>query len=274
VAHGRGALAALPPSRSRETSVFAVKPLTIRGLVRTYGETHAVDRLDLDVDPGQIVGLVGPNGSGKTTTLLVAVGLLEETYGEVLVNGHPAGSMPARCSSAFVPDDPSGLDELTVGELVELVGALYRGGPPYRERAARLLQAFGLEGRRGATLGSLSNGLRRQASVVVAAAVGTPLLVLDEATAALDPEAIIVLRELLRAVADKGAGVLVASQDLHFAETVCDSVYLLNRGRVVVEGEPGALKKRFGVVSLEGVFLEALGTQAAVSEIRASFRDL
>ena len=256
------------------TALHDVKPLSIHGLSKSYGPLRAVDSLDIGVARGSIVGLVGPNGSGKTTTLRIVVGLLEPDAGRVLVNGLEQGSLAARAQLAYVPDEPAGLDELTIAEFLDLYAALHRAGEIYRTRSETLLSAFGLDTRARTSLASLSHGMRRQVSVVAAFALAPALVVVDEATAALDPEAVIVLREALRALVRGGSGILLATQDLHFAETVCDRVSLLSRGRLVDEGTVSTLQGKYHAASLEAVFLNALGQSSLVDELRDSLGSL
>lgn len=214
-----------------------------------------------------MLGLVGPNGSGKTTLLQVVAGLVRVDAGRALICGHAAGSRGARASLTFVPDEPAGFEELTLREHARLVGALYGADPRWEGRFEILVRAFGLEHRLDDRLGSLSRGLRRQATIVAAFAVATPLTLVDEATATLDPEAVVVLRSLVRASARRGAAVLVATQDLTFAERACDCVVLLDRGVVVDVGAPTELCERYGCGCLEDVFLEATGQQEVGREM-------
>lgn len=224
----------------RETS-----GIRLQGLVVRYGSLRALDNLDLEAARGEIVGLLGPNGSGKTTALRVASGLVRPNEGEGSVCGFPVGSVRARERLAFVPDEPSGLDELTVSELVELMLALYRKGTEAELRAESLVESLGLEARLGARLGSLSKGLRRRAAIVACVALATPVLLLDEATAALDPWTVETLARILRDRASDGCTVLLATQDLEFAYEVCDRVVVLDGGRTLPEASafPG-LKSR------------------------------
>jgi ABC-2 type transport system ATP-binding protein len=249
-------------------------PLVVRRLAVTFGAVRAVDGVDLEVGGGAIVGLVGPNGCGKTTTLRAVLGLVPAADGSILVDGLVGGSLAARGRAAWVPDEPAGLDELSVDELLALVSALWGVGGGYARRADILLGAFGLKGRRAVQLGSLSHGQRRLAAIVAAAALDRPLLLVDEATAALDPEAVLVLREVLRATAARGHAVLVATQDLHFAESVCDRITLLSAGRVVAEGSLEQLRSRFGAATLEAVFVRALRRGDRLEEARRALGDL
>jgi ABC-2 type transport system ATP-binding protein len=162
-------------------------------------------------------------------------------------------------SLAFVPDDPLGFEELTVIEQARLLRSLYGAGPEWTDRVAALLEAFSLAGRRDTRLGTLSRGLRRQASFVGAFALGAPLVLVDEATATLDPEAVVVVRSILRAHARRGASSLLATQDLSFAEETCDMVVLLERGVVIDAGAPRELCERHACASLEDAFLHAVG---------------
>ena len=243
-------------------------PLEAVGLCKRYGDVTALDGVGLQVRAGSVVGLVGPNGSGKTTLLHVAAGLVRADRGTALVAGAAAGSRAARSALALVPDEPSGFDELTVAELVSLVHALWGADPASQARADVLVGAFGLEPRLGARLGSLSRGLRRQASAVAALSLAPPLLLVDEATATLDPEAVVVLREAVGALAGQGCGVLLATQDLHFAAAACDEVVLLVGGRVLERGEPDDLCARHAADTLEDVFLEVVGEQELAERVR------
>jgi ABC-2 type transport system ATP-binding protein len=156
-------------------------------------------------------------------------------------------------------------------ELVARVHALWGAGDRATARAEVLVTAFGLDSRRGQRLGTLSRGLRRQATAVAALSLSPPLILVDEATATLDPEAIVVLSEAVAALAAQGCGVLLATQDLHFAGTACHEIVLLHRGVVIDRGEPRALRARHGASSLEEVFLTALGDRALRERVRDAF---
>ncbi len=245
-----------------------MSPLVVRGLRVVYGPRAAVAGLDLTVEAGSVVGLVGPNGCGKTTTLRAVLGLVRPDAGTIDVQGVRGGTLRARSLVASVPDEPTGLDELSVAELLQLTASLWRSEQDFARRAELLLGVFGLRGRVRSQLGSLSHGQRRLVAVAAAVALDRPLLLVDEATAALDPEAVIALREVVRVVAERGGGVVVATQDLHFAELVCDRVTLLSAGAAVAEGTIGELRRRHAATTLEGVFVAALGAAGRFRELR------
>jgi ABC-2 type transport system ATP-binding protein len=254
--------------RARPSHIGRVRPLTVEGLEVRYGTVCAVTDVAFDVPAGTVVGLLGPNGCGKSSTLRAVVGLLAPRAGRVAVNGAEQGTVSARAQLAYVPDEPDGLDELAVAEYLALVRSLYTADPAFGARAEVLCNAFSLSSRVRTRLGALSHGQRRVVSIVAALALARPLTVVDEATAALDPEATIVLREALRSAANRDVGVLVATQDLAFAERVCDEVVLLSEGRVVARGAVRDL------APLEETFLQAVGAAARVEEVRSALRDL
>jgi ABC-2 type transport system ATP-binding protein len=245
-----------------------IAPLVVRRLRVVYGSAAAVDGLDLTVEAGTVVGIVGPNGCGKTTTLRAVLGLVECDAGTIHVQGVRGGTVRARSLVASVPDEPTGLDELSVAELLQLTASLWRAESDFARRADVLLGVFGLRERVRSQLVALSHGQRRLVSVVAAVALDRPLVLVDEATAALDPEAVIALREVVRVAAERGAGVLVATQDLHFAELVCDRVTLLSAGRAVAQGSIDELRRRHSAATLEGVFVAALGVAGRLRELR------
>jgi ABC-type multidrug transport system ATPase subunit len=249
-------------------------PLVVEGVWKRFGGATALGGVDLRVDAGAVVGLVGPNGSGKTTLLRAVAGLVSIDEGSICVAGAPAGSRSARAATALVPDEPTGFDELTATELVSLVHALWAADRRAAGRARVLTAAFGLGDRLDQRLGTLSRGLRRQVSAVAALSLAPPLILVDEATATLDPEAVVVLSEAVAALAAHGCGVLLATQDLHFAGAACHEIVLLHRGVVIDRGEPEALRERHAASSIEDVFLSALGDGRLRERVRDAFRTL
>lgn len=256
------------PGRGRAATGCPSPVLVAEGVRHGYGAVVALDGVSLTVARGAVVGLVGPNGSGKTTLLNAVCGLVTPGGGTVSVLGSPAGSLAARRAVALVPDDPAGLDELTVDEHVRLQRALRGGGGEMSRRAEVLLDAFGLARYRDTPAGALSRGLRRRAAMVAALQVGAPLTLVDEATATLDPEAIVALDEALDALTQPGRAVLLATQDLHFAHRACDEIVLLAAGRVVAAGPPTAVASARGTAGLEEAVLEALGETGLRGRVR------
>lgn len=183
---------------------------------------------------GAVVGLVGPNGSGKSTLLGITAGLVRADAGEALVAGRRVGAIEAARLLALVPDDPSGLDELTVREHAALLHALH-GAEGAAARRSELVAAFELSPLLDRSLGALSRGQRRRAALAAAFALDVPLLLVDEATTALDQVAVGALCDAIADATARGAGILLATHDREFVSAVCDTVLELRTGEIVAE---------------------------------------
>jgi ABC-2 type transport system ATP-binding protein len=237
----------------------SASPLVVSSLVRRYGDFTAVDRLDLEVRAGEIVGFLGPNGAGKTTTLRVCSGLLRPDAGTVTIAGYALADTPleARARMGFVPDRPFLYDRLSGREFLDFVAALY-GVPEAAalERTGGLFERLELAAVADDAIESYSLGMRQKLSVTAALVHDPPLLLLDEPLQGLDPQGARALKDLLRERAERGFGVLVSTHLLEVAERLCDRVVILRRGRSVASGTLEELRGSGSRATLEDVFLE------------------
>jgi len=234
-------------------------PLVVRGLARRYGSKVAVESLELEVRPGEILGFLGPNGAGKTTTLRMCAGLLEPDSGEIRVDGCLLGREPleARRKLGFVPDDPFLYERLSAREFLDFIGAIYDVPAALtHERSERLLERFELADAGDTLIETYSLGMRQKVSVIAATLHHPRLLMLDEPLGGLDPHGARMLKDLLREHADGGGGVLVSTHLLDVAERLCDRVVILHRGRKLAEGRFSELRGVRHDATLEDVFLE------------------
>ena len=214
--------------------------LALRGLRKRYGELIALDRLDLEVHAGACVALIGHNGSGKTTTLRLAAGLLEPTEGSVTVAGadvhHPDDARTARAALSFVPDSPLLYGDLTVREHLELTG-LAHGVADLDERVQILLDVLELAERAEFLPGQLSRGMRQKTQLACALLRPFQALVLDEPVVGLDPPSQQVLAELLTEVKRAGGAILLSTHQLAFTAALADRAVILHEGSVVAAGD-------------------------------------
>jgi ABC-2 type transport system ATP-binding protein len=234
-------------------------PLRILDLSRRYGDFTAVDRLSLEVRPGEILGFLGPNGAGKTTTLRICAGLLRPHHGEVLIDGASLRDEPrrARRSLGFVPDRPFLYERLSAREFLELVAALYDVPPQLAgPRAEALLERLELESAADDLIETYSHGMRQKVAVAAAWIHDPILTLLDEPLIGLDPLAARALKDLLRERSARGCGVLVSTHLLEVAERLCDRVAILHHGRLITEGSLAELRGARSEATLEDVFLE------------------
>ncbi len=203
-------------------------------LVKSFGSTRALDSLDLTVASGEVHGFLGPNGSGKTVTLRILLGLLRHESGEVqLLGSDPwSASVELHKRLAYVPGDTNLWPTLTGGEVIDLLGAL-RGGLDPRRRAD-LLDRFALDP--GKRARSYSKGNRQKVALVAALASDAELLILDEPTTGLDPLMEAVFQDSILEAKREGRTVLLSSHILAEVEALCDRVTIIREGRTVQSG--------------------------------------
>jgi ABC-2 type transport system ATP-binding protein len=208
--------------------------IEVSGLVKTFGSTRALDGLDLTVEPGEVHGFLGPNGSGKTTTIRVLLGLLHADAGTVqLLGGDPwRDAVELHRRLAYVPGDVSLWPKLTGGEIIDLFARL-RGDVDARRRA-ELLERFELDPTKKSR--TYSKGNRQKVALVAALASSAELLVLDEPTSGLDPLMEAVFQATIREVTAEGRTVLLSSHILAEVEALCDRVSIIRAGRTVQSG--------------------------------------
>jgi len=214
--------------------------IDVKGLVKTFGSTTALDGLDLQVRRGEVHGFLGPNGAGKTTTLRVLLGLLRADAGQVrLLDGDPwrdVATLHRRL--AYVPGDVSLWPNLTGGEVIDLLGRL-RGGLD-ETRRAQLLERFELDPtKRGR---AYSKGNRQKVALVAALASDVELLLLDEPTSGLDPLMEAMFRQCIEEERRAGRTVLLSSHILAEAEALCDRVSIVRHGRTAETGTLAELR--------------------------------
>ena len=214
--------------------------ISVSGLVKTFGQTRALDGLDLTVRTGEVHGFLGPNGSGKTTTIRVLLGVLRADAGTVrMLGGDPwrdAVSLHGRL--AYVPGDVTLWPSITGGEVIDLMGRL-RGGLDQRRRAD-LLERFDLDPRKKAR--TYSKGNRQKVALVAALASNAELLLLDEPTSGLDPLMESVFQQCIQEVRREGRTVLLSSHILAEVEALCDRVSIIRLGATVETGTLAELR--------------------------------
>ncbi|GIH16910.1 daunorubicin resistance protein DrrA family ABC transporter ATP-binding protein [Rugosimonospora africana] len=219
------------------------------GLVKVYGETRALDGIDLAVQRGQVFGFLGPNGAGKTTTIRMLATYTRPDSGTARVLGHDlvseADAIRARVAVtgqfASLDDDLTGYENLTI--LGRLHGLSRTAG---KRRADDLLAAFDLTDAAARTVGGYSGGMRRRLDIAASLIVTPDLLFLDEPTTGLDPRSRGQVWELVRQIAAVGTTVLLTTQYLDEADQLAEQIAVIDHGRIVAEGTSAQLKSRVG----------------------------
>ena len=217
------------------TPPAAFPALAVSGVRRAYSGVPALGPIDLTVDAGERVAIVGHNGSGKSTLLRIVSGLLEADEGEVEIAGWEAGSVPARATTSYLPDDPLLYDDLSVVEHVEYVSRLF-GGDGFDDYAEGVAERLGLGDRLDDLPSRFSRGLRQKASLLLGLARPFSLLLVDEPFVGLDAPGRSALLDLLDEVHGDGAATVVATHDPEYVSRV-DRCIALRDSEVVFEGE-------------------------------------
>ena len=230
--------------------------ITVEGLTKYYGERAAIRDLTFTIDTGEVIGFLGLNGAGKSTTLRVLGCVLLPTSGRVTIDGLDVTKDPheIRKRIGFLPDVPPLYDEMTVGGYLTFVAEL-RGVAPgdVPSRIAEVMKKTSLTDHEGAIIASLSHGYRQRVGVAQAMVHKPDLLILDEPTGGLDPVQIKEMRELIRGLKGDHT-VLVSSHILSEISQVCDRYLVIQNGEIIAQGTEETLAKELGgegVVELE-----------------------
>jgi ABC-2 type transport system ATP-binding protein len=238
--------------------------IRLNGLTKKYGRFTAVDGINLTVPEGELFGFLGPNGAGKTTTLRMIAGILKPTAGTVEIAGDDIQARPlhAKARLGFIPDRPYVYEKLTGAEFLRFVAALYgQSGAEVETRADELLELFELTPWKHELVESYSHGMR-QKLIISSALVHRPaVIVVDEPMIGLDPRSAKLLKDLFRQFVERGGTVLMSTHTLEIAETMCDRIAIIQKGKIAAQGTMDELRAQTesGNMSLEDLFLKITG---------------
>jgi ABC-2 type transport system ATP-binding protein len=231
--------------------------LEVRHLRKRYSGIPAVDDVSFVARAGEVTGYLGANGSGKSTTMKMATGLIEPTSGEILFEGQPIKTDPMayRQRLGYVPEEPhlythlSGMEYLVmVAELRDMERSCASA------RIHGLLRLFGIHGDRDVAMSSYSKGMRQKILLIAALMHNPDLILLDEPFSGLDVGSSLILRSLIKELAARGKIVLFSSHELETVERLCSHVVILHRGKVVADDSIERLRVLMAAPTLEGIF--------------------
>jgi ABC-2 type transport system ATP-binding protein len=218
-------------------------------LTRRFGKVKAVENLNLQVTAGSLYGLIGPNGAGKTTTLRMLAGLLEPSSGEIRINGLAIRKYwhELQWQIGFMPDFFGVYEDLLVWEYLDFFARCYKIPATRRRRITEeLLELVDLDGKRDAYVHTLSRGMRQRLCLAHALVHDPQLLLLDEPASGLDPRARVEIRELMRELHSMGKTILLSSHILSELAELCDSVGIIEGGKLVISGSMEELYQHAG----------------------------
>lgn len=235
------------------------------GLTKRFADRTAVDGLSLRVEPGEVMGFLGPNGSGKTTTIRLLMGLLQPTAGRAQILGRDChtDAVALKRDVGFLPDEPFLYPYLSGLELLEFVAGLHGfDGPQARARAAAGAERFGLGADAGRLTVTYSHGTRKRLALAMAMVHEPRVLILDEPTNGLDPRGARDMRDVVATLAREGKTVFLSTHLLDAAERICHRVAIIQGGTLRAVGTPTELRAAHAAdpdATLEDLFLAVTG---------------
>jgi len=232
-------------------------------ITKRFKQVLAVDRLSMEVDPGEIYGFLGPNGAGKTTTIKMIAGTLRPTSGRVLIDGHDLADEPlaAKRVVGFIPDRPFIYEKLTGLEFLRFTADLYDlNHNSFKTRANDLLELFELIDWKDELVESYSHGMKQRLIMSAALLHRPKVIVVDEPMVGLDPRGARLVKNIFRQLNRSGVAILMSTHTLSIAAEVCDRIGIILQGRLLTEGTPEELKAQADRSEhLEEAFLKLTG---------------
>lgn len=225
-----------------------------------YTRQPVIKDVSFTIEKHELVGLIGLNGAGKSTTIKHILGLLKPLKGEILINGQNFDADPTqyRSSLSYVPETPMIYDELTLQEHLEMTALAYNiPEKEFKQRSEELLKTFRLYEKRNYFPSTFSKGMKQKVMIICSLIVQPQLYIIDEPFLGLDPIAINDLLEILKVEKEKGAGILMSTHILSTAQIYCDSFIILHEGAIIAKGTLSELQNQFNMpnASLDEIYI-------------------
>ena len=239
--------------------------LELKNVTKAYnkGSVKAVDSLSMTVNNGEIFGFLGPNGTGKTTSIRMLTGILQPDDGELLLDGISIQERPiaAKKTFAFVPDNPETFSRLKAVEYLDFISDVYK--VPEEEKMTRIrtyCEKFGMLENLDSRIASFSHGMKQKLFLIASLITDPHNWILDEPMVGLDPEAAFTIKEIMRERAASGKTVFFSTHVMEVAEKLCDRVGIIKKGKLVFIGTMAELQAQHGDAgqSLEDIFLKLI----------------
>ena len=233
--------------------------ITFENVTKTYGSKRAVDNLSMTIEDGRIFSFLGPNGAGKTTTIKLMTGIVAPDTGVIKLDGIDIAKDPieAKRRFGFVPDTFDMYERLTGREYLRFMGDIYCVAQAERKvHIEKYLQLFSLEDAYDQQIRGYSHGMKQKLAIIGALMHDPSIWILDEPMVGLDPQSVFLLKEEMRAHADKGHTVFFSTHVLDVAERLCDEIGIIKQGQLIAKGTLEQLRGEGGDGTLEELFLE------------------
>lgn len=239
--------------------------IEFKNISKTYGQTEALSDISFQIKNGQIFGLIGHNGAGKSTAIKILVSIINQTAGEVTIDGLNLSENRAEIKQkiGYVADTPDIFLRLKASEYWELMGTAYEiADEQYQSRLKYFTDLFEIQQNADDLIETFSHGMRQKTFLVGALLANPDIWVLDEPMTGLDPQAAFDLKEMMRAHADAGNIVLFSTHNLENAQELCDEIVILRQGKILYNGTIEELQAQNENESLETIYLRIAGREA------------
>ncbi len=234
--------------------------LVVRDFRKSYGKHVGVDGISFNVKHGEVFGLIGPNGAGKTTTLRVLSTLLTVSSGDMLVYGRSVVKEPkeVRKIISYLPEDAGAYKHLSGRQYLDFISRFFTAGDDRERMVERGVAIADLGERIDSKVDTYSKGMTRRLLIARAIMTRPKFAILDEVTSGLDVINAAEIRNIIKDMAKDGVTILLSSHNMFEVEYLCDRIALIDKGRIVAEGTPNELKRRYGAANVEEVFTKAV----------------
>ena len=220
--------------------------ISIKGLSKRYGDKIVLNNIDLDVNPGQIIGYIGPNGAGKSTTVKILCGIIQDYEGTVTVMGKDIKDhvLEVKSKVGYIPELAELYDLLTPREYLTFIGKLYKlSDEVINDRSTKMLNSFGLLENIDQRMDSFSKGMRQKVLITSGLLHNPTIVFMDEPLSGLDANAVILVKELLQALKAEGKTIFYCSHMMDVVEKVSDRIILIDKGTIIADGTIEELKQ-------------------------------
>ncbi|MES2725515.1 MAG: ABC transporter ATP-binding protein [Bacteroidota bacterium] len=251
--------------------------ISLQNVQKSYGSKQVLSGINLTIYPGQVIGYIGANGAGKSTTVKILCGLISDFEGEVLVHGMnvKTDALKIKQKIGYVPELAELYEVLTPLEFLSFMAELYSIDLDIaQERMVKMLTAFGLESSMNQRMDTFSKGMRQKVLIISGLLHNPDIIILDEPLSGLDANSVIIVKELISKLAKEGKTIFYCSHMMDVVEKVSDRIVLINNGKVVADGSFEELKQQQGNQSLEQIFSQLTykeGNTNASDELMSAF---
>ena len=221
-----------------------MKCIELNNITKTYGDKTAVNQLTLNIPKGCIYGFIGPNGSGKTTTLRMILNIIYPDSGTISIFGEPY-SADHRQRIGYLPEERGLYKKMKVGELIQFFGDI-KGKPTSKDRIKEWLKRFDLEDTLNKKVDSLSKGMSQKVQFISTVISEPELLILDEPFSGLDPVNTEVMRKAIIDIQKQGTTIVFSTHDMATAERMCDRIFMIYNGNKVLDGSLEEIQNQYG----------------------------